>query len=286
MASLLTPEFVAAAGLPADPAGQQAARRRLAPAEDGDLHRPGRIRRRPAPAGHRPDRRRGARRGLAARRRLDLGGSLGAGDPGTGGRGGAGPGGHGVRRRHRRRTRSRPRTSTCSPLRSLGVPRRRRSSWWRTPGTGCVAATGAGLTCVITVNDFTADEDFSEAALVVSSLGDPAGERTDVLANRSSATPGDWITLADLASVLPTIRDRRRRGDAPEPRSVHVHSKPRRRRGRRPHDRARSRSTTRSTSATWTRWSATATSATRWPAASSWCCRTGTTSTAPTSARS
>jgi dihydroxyacetone kinase phosphoprotein-dependent L subunit len=68
---------------------------------------------------------------------------------------------------------------------------------------GLLAATGAGLACVITVNDFTAGEDFSEAALVVSSLGDPDGERTDVLANRSRATPGGWITLADLASVMP-----------------------------------------------------------------------------------
>ena len=68
---------------------------------------------------------------------------------------------------------------------------------------GLLAATTAGLTCVITVNDFTAGEDFSEAALVVSSLGDPGGEATSVLVNRSPARPGDWITLADLASVLP-----------------------------------------------------------------------------------
>jgi len=39
---------------------------------------------------------------------------------------------------------------------------------------GLLAATGAGVTCMITVNDFTAAEDFSEAGLVVSSLGDPA----------------------------------------------------------------------------------------------------------------
>ena len=54
---------------------------------------------------------------------------------------------------------------------------------------------------MITVNDFTRDEDFSEAALVVSSLGDPAGEPTEVLASRSGARPGDWVTLADLAIV-------------------------------------------------------------------------------------
>jgi dihydroxyacetone kinase phosphoprotein-dependent L subunit len=67
---------------------------------------------------------------------------------------------------------------------------------------GLVAATGAGIACLITVNDFTAGEDFSEAALVVSSLGGAAvGERTVVLANRSRATPGQWITLADLTSL-------------------------------------------------------------------------------------
>ena len=55
---------------------------------------------------------------------------------------------------------------------------------------GLVAATQASLTCVITVNDFTAAEDFSEAALVVSALGDPGGEQAVVLANRARATPG------------------------------------------------------------------------------------------------
>jgi HAD superfamily hydrolase (TIGR01509 family) len=68
---------------------------------------------------------------------------------------------------------------------------------------GLLAASGAGLACVITVNDFTATEDFSEAALVVTSLGDPGGDRAVVLANRSTVRPGDWITLADLAGVLP-----------------------------------------------------------------------------------
>jgi hypothetical protein len=56
---------------------------------------------------------------------------------------------------------------------------------------------------VITVNDFTAGEDFSEAALVLSSLGDPGGEHAEVLANRTQARPGEWVTMADLASVLP-----------------------------------------------------------------------------------
>ena len=68
---------------------------------------------------------------------------------------------------------------------------------------GLLAATGAGLTCMITVNDYTADEDFSEAALVVSSLGDPGGEAAVVLANRSRATPGAFLTLTDLTRLLP-----------------------------------------------------------------------------------
>ena len=70
---------------------------------------------------------------------------------------------------------------------------------------GLMAATGAGLACVITVNDFTSDEDFGEAALVVSSLGDPGGEHTTVLANRSRAAPGDWVTLDDLAACFPDL---------------------------------------------------------------------------------
>ena len=41
---------------------------------------------------------------------------------------------------------------------------------------GLLAALGAGLACVVTVSTYTADEDFTGAALVVSSLGDPDGE--------------------------------------------------------------------------------------------------------------
>ncbi|PZF81745.1 haloacid dehalogenase [Jiangella anatolica] len=67
---------------------------------------------------------------------------------------------------------------------------------------GLLAAAGAGVTCLVTVNGYTEHEDFAEAALVVSSLGDPDGERTTVLANRSAARPGGWITLDDVAALL------------------------------------------------------------------------------------
>jgi len=62
---------------------------------------------------------------------------------------------------------------------------------------GLTAAVAAGLRCVVTVSGYTADEDMRAAAMVVTSLGDP-GEPARVLANRSAARPGDQVTLADL----------------------------------------------------------------------------------------
>jgi HAD superfamily hydrolase (TIGR01509 family) len=67
---------------------------------------------------------------------------------------------------------------------------------------GLLAAAGTGLACVVTVSGYTADEDFTEAALVVSCLGDPSGEPAHVIANRSAADPGRSITLADLQACL------------------------------------------------------------------------------------
>jgi HAD superfamily hydrolase (TIGR01509 family) len=67
---------------------------------------------------------------------------------------------------------------------------------------GLLAAHRAGLRCLVTVSGYTREEDFTEAALVVTSLGDPDGERTEVLANRSAAQPGRYLTLADLAACL------------------------------------------------------------------------------------
>jgi HAD superfamily hydrolase (TIGR01509 family) len=67
---------------------------------------------------------------------------------------------------------------------------------------GLEAAVAAGLCCLITVNGYTEHEDFSEAALVVSSLGDPGEERSVVIANRSPARPGDFVTVSDLEACL------------------------------------------------------------------------------------
>lgn len=67
---------------------------------------------------------------------------------------------------------------------------------------GLEAAHAAGVRCLVTVNGYTENEDFSEAILVVSSLGDPDGEKTTVIANRSAARPGPFVTLADMAACL------------------------------------------------------------------------------------
>jgi len=66
---------------------------------------------------------------------------------------------------------------------------------------GLQSAAAAGMTCVITYNALTQGEDFSEAALVVSSLGDP-GEPATVAANRSQAQPSYMVTVADLEAIL------------------------------------------------------------------------------------
>lgn len=67
---------------------------------------------------------------------------------------------------------------------------------------GLLAARAVGLRCLVTVNGYTEAEDSREAVLVVTSLGDPDGEATTVLANRSPARPGRWVTLEDLETCL------------------------------------------------------------------------------------
>ena len=72
---------------------------------------------------------------------------------------------------------------------------------------GLLAATGAGLRCLVTTSGFTRDEDFSEAVLVVSELGDPGRPPIEVLADRGGVRPGDRIELTDLTACLQTRRE-------------------------------------------------------------------------------
>jgi HAD superfamily hydrolase (TIGR01509 family) len=67
---------------------------------------------------------------------------------------------------------------------------------------GLLAATGAGLACLVTVNGYTREEAFDEAVLVVSELGDPGRPPVEVLVNRGAAEPGDYLTLDDLQACL------------------------------------------------------------------------------------
>jgi HAD superfamily hydrolase (TIGR01509 family) len=67
---------------------------------------------------------------------------------------------------------------------------------------GLLAAAGAGLPCLITVNGYTREEDFDQAVLVVSELGDPGRPPIEVLANRGPARPGDYVELGDLRDCM------------------------------------------------------------------------------------
>jgi HAD superfamily hydrolase (TIGR01509 family) len=67
---------------------------------------------------------------------------------------------------------------------------------------GLLAATGAGLPCLVTVNGYTREERFDEATLVVSELGDPGLPPIEVLENRSRARPAGFVTLDDLRACL------------------------------------------------------------------------------------
>ncbi len=64
--------------------------------------------------------------------------------------------------------------------------------------TGYRAVRAAGMHAVITVNGYTRNEPFEGAELVVSCLGDPDGEQSEVLANRCGARVAGYVTLADL----------------------------------------------------------------------------------------
>lgn len=72
---------------------------------------------------------------------------------------------------------------------------------------GLRAALAAGLTTLVTVSSYTVAEDFTGAALVVSSLGDPGGPTTEVLADPTGLGAGDehlhgYVRLGDLEALL------------------------------------------------------------------------------------
>ena len=67
---------------------------------------------------------------------------------------------------------------------------------------GLLAAVVAGMKCVVTVNDYTREEDFSEAAIVLTCLGDQGKERCVVLANPFNTPVGGCFGVAALEKIL------------------------------------------------------------------------------------
>jgi len=64
---------------------------------------------------------------------------------------------------------------------------------------GLLSATSAGMPCVVTMSEYSKDEDFTEAAAVLTCLGD---EATDALPIRGFSREKKQITLADLESLV------------------------------------------------------------------------------------
>ena len=68
-------------------------------------------------------------------------------------------------------------------------------------GIGVAASTAAGLTTIVTVSSFTADEDFTGAALVLSHLGDPDNPLT-VISAPAGVRPEGMVTTTHLEQLL------------------------------------------------------------------------------------
>jgi len=69
-------------------------------------------------------------------------------------------------------------------------------------GVAAARATDGGLTTVVTVSSYTADDDFTGAALVVSSLGDLDGTPATVVANPHDLHVGTEVTIDHLNRLL------------------------------------------------------------------------------------
>ncbi|MGC3995406.1 MAG: HAD-IA family hydrolase [Propionicimonas sp.] len=76
-------------------------------------------------------------------------------------------------------------------------------------GIGVRAATGAGLTTVVTVSAYTGGDDFTGAALVLSDLGDPGAPAT-VVAAPAGVRPEGMVTIDTLSQLLATNQEEAR----------------------------------------------------------------------------
>lgn len=67
---------------------------------------------------------------------------------------------------------------------------------------GLLAAIAAGMTCIVTYSELTKREDFSEAAIVLSDLGEPDGLAIAVTQNYTQAKPKQHFDIHNLEHVL------------------------------------------------------------------------------------
>ena len=67
---------------------------------------------------------------------------------------------------------------------------------------GLLAARGAGMHCLITQSFYTVQEDFSEADVTATCLGDPDGEQCRILKSSRPIPARGYITVADIDSLL------------------------------------------------------------------------------------
>jgi beta-phosphoglucomutase-like phosphatase (HAD superfamily) len=70
-------------------------------------------------------------------------------------------------------------------------------------GAGVLSASGAGIGCLVTISEYTRDDDFAAAGVVVSDLGDPGLPPVEVVTNRTGASLDSYVTLDDLITLLP-----------------------------------------------------------------------------------
>lgn len=68
-------------------------------------------------------------------------------------------------------------------------------------GNGWLSAQAAGLKCVVTINDYTAGQDFNGADLVVSEFGEVNRDAVEVLHNKHNLPDVHHVTLAHLQSI-------------------------------------------------------------------------------------
>lgn len=67
---------------------------------------------------------------------------------------------------------------------------------------GLLAAAGADISCIITLSAYTQHEDMTGAALVVTSLGDPGGPQASVLANHAGTPVRGFVSLPNITACM------------------------------------------------------------------------------------